>query len=163
MELHEANKGPEATASDKDLNALEAWVLGSSHYAPSEKGDEQPIEVGNLPSLLKNDRKLVLTPENVLRGLSVEDENAIRTRKPYEDGMLALFGAGFMFSGFKHKIYLGELDTEGIATTMEIELLKNGEVVDPQSLNLEMEESFTLLFEKPTIENGRISLRVLHL
>lgn len=162
MEATEVIKGPENRLRDSDLNANEAWALASSHMTPPDsEGREEVMSGDNLPGILQTNRALALTPDNVLRGIrTIEQENSIRAAAPYEDGIIALFGGEFMFK-FKHKIYLGPLDDEGLATTFSIELFDKGESVDPAGLNLKLDSSYDPLYEQPVIVDKRINMHSL--
>lgn len=162
METTEIKNGPENRLRDNDLNANEAWALASSHMTPpNSEGGEVVMSGDNLPGIMQTNRALVLTPDSVLRGVrTVEQENALRAAAPYEDGIIALFGAEFMFK-YNHKIYLGPLDNEGMASTFSIALHEKGEPVDPTELGLKLDTSYESLYEQPEFVDGRINMRAL--
>lgn len=161
METSEQREQEKKPLSDNDLNAVEAWMLCSSHDINAPDGNKVFLSDKNIPQFLKTDRRLVLTPDNILKGVYTrEHEDARRRSKPYEDGVLSLFGPAYVISGHSHKIYLGSLDENGMASSASIELYKNGQVVDPQTLSLVMDSSYENLFEQPEFVDGRINLHV---
>lgn len=145
----------EIVATDNDLNAIEAWGLGSSHLQSSEGEDPQQF----LEKLFKADRIKVLTPQNVLNGVrTIEQENIVRTRMPYEDGWLGLFGPQYAMT--PHRISLGELDADGVPSEIRIEIIQDGVLVDPNTLTLDPQ--YKPFYEPPLVDGSQAVLRFRH-
>ncbi len=135
----------ERAANDRDLNAVEAYMLGSTHpEIIDNEGNKPPKEM--LEELFKSDRKKALTPQNILTGMSAQQVDEIRTQKPYEDGLLALFGPNYMF-GFRHEITFGNLTSEGESTGLDIKLFQGDEPVPTSTLAIDPQ--FVQFFEAP--------------
>lgn len=160
METREGLHSEKLIATDRDLSALEAWVLSSSHVISTKKG----AVAGNqkaLEGLFNSDeRNLILTPYNVLNGkYTPEEETTIRGSRPYTSGALVVFGPDFVF-GVDHKILLGELGSDGTVSQMIIQLLQSGSLIDPRSLGLKLDPSYRKFFHEPEFLGDNIALRV---
>lgn len=145
------NKEREMTGND--LNVVEAWGLGSSQVVAS---DDTKTEQTVL-DLFQADRKRALTPRNILLGKhTVQDENDIRTKSPYDGGLLTFFGPQYMW-GYDHRITFAPLNEDGTATSLSIEVLKDGVAIPPQELALIPQ--LAPFYEQPEINGNSILLK----
>lgn len=139
--------------TDKDLNALEAWGMGSSH--PIIVGDEDTQEA--LERLFQTDRRSILTPRNLLdKAVSLADQDKVRTNSVYEDGNLVIFGPQYAF-GYNHKAYFRGLAEDGTASQMEIEISKGSVPIDLTQLKISPQ--FLPFYEEPEISGNRVLLK----
>jgi len=151
----EHNDAPEREAiiTDNDLNAIEAWGLGSSQVISEGVVDMHAA----LVDLFHKDRRRALTPRNVLLGAySIEDENRKRQSQPYADGINVLFGPKFAFA-YQHKTYLGPLNEDGISSGIEIEVMQGGSAIDLSSEKLDPQ--FEEFYQAPVFVNNRAILK----
>lgn len=142
----------ESRMTDNDLNAIEAWSLGSTHPLENNTGDTKAA----LIELFKTNRTQALTPRNVLDGVhTIEEENMIRST-PYKRGILLVFGGQYAF-GYDYHLKAGKLNPDGTSSEVEFEILKDGKHVDYSQLRIDPE--FEEFYQSPIPTESGVSLK----